>query len=470
MSRERRRSRDRNRESPKKTFDRHPRDRTNDRRDKSPLKRSPDRRRRHNYDTNKPRSRHESPEKSNKKRSSSREKDFRREAARSKSPRKESIKIEKVDLREKLFKRNNRVIITDIKNDGHKIIVESKTADEHEAVPLEDVNHAIKVECETKLENLNRDEHAKTSKAIKRDGSEELKLNERKVIESKCDQKHNDKDSLRASKSKPDNIKVRKVVTPKKSPSRKRLEKRVIKVKSEKSNDIKAPELLKILGDELELDQKILPDQIQLEITKSPERLSIIDQEKNLPDTKNELIIQSSEEIKNSSNDVLSNELFIPDVSNEVELTSKFMETDIINENDNSEEIKTNAVECHSEVATIKENREETPKLYLVPIEIGPQYCYKNTTDVSSDILELPLSNEEVIFDSRNLSNQDTPIKSPENESFDSTKENLAANSSLNTSPSNKSKKRKIVTTEVEDDGTVVFTIIRKKKRKIAKN
>lgn len=67
---------------------------------------------------------------------------------------------------------------------------------------------------------------------------------------------------------------------------------------------------------------------------------------------------------------------------------------------------------------------------------------------------------EEVLFDSQNL--LDEQIKSTENESFDSTKENSMNNNSLN----NSGRKRKIVTTEVESDGTVIFKIIRKKKRR----
>jgi hypothetical protein len=80
-------------------------------------------------------------------------------------------------------------------------------------------------------------------------------------------------------------------------------------------------------------------------------------------------------------------------------------------------------------------------------------------------IFQLPITeNVEVLFDSRNLS--DEHVKSTENESFDSTKENLTNNTTLNTSLNTSGRKRKIVTTEVESDGTVIFTIIRKSRKK----
>lgn len=101
-----------------------------------------------------------------------------------------------------------------------------------------------------------------------------------------------------------------------------------------------------------------------------------------------------------------------------------------------------------------------------VPLEVGPEYCFKQQP-VEEVILELPMEHtEEIIYDSRDLNENKSPKnESTTNESFESTKEN-----SLNNSLDKKSRKRKMVTTEVESDGTVVFTITRKKKRKTAKS
>lgn len=101
-----------------------------------------------------------------------------------------------------------------------------------------------------------------------------------------------------------------------------------------------------------------------------------------------------------------------------------------------------------------------------VPLEVGPEYCFKQQP-VEEVILELPMEHtEEIIYDSRELNENKSPKnESTTNESFESTKEN-----SLNNSLDKKSRKRKMVTTEVESDGTVVFTITRKKKRKTAKS
>lgn len=308
--------------------------------------------------------------------------------------------------------------------------------------------------CHDEVTNIKREDKSKS--ADKKDKN--LKRNERND-ETKCDIAiQTTKDSKTTSDTREEE-KSKRVQSPRKqSKSRRKCEST-----SSSEKDISPP---------------VVIEQAKVEIIECMEPSNEVIIEQSQPeDSQNEAI----DDTQNPSNDeikVLPTEPDMSEVANEIVVAS-----DIIIESPIEATLETPAIsnelffiegDSHcitNEKEQSQQNQESTElKLHPVPIEIGPNYRFESKEEVVSEtILDLPLnSNEEVIFDSRDLEAEKSTIKSPENESFDSTKENSGSNS-MSASCSSKAKKRKVVTTEVEDDGTVVFTIVRKKKRKIAK-